>query len=86
MKEFIIDAQAIPPMERHRFIFQSFDSLVDGESLVIVNTHDPIPLLRQFQRDRAENFAVEYLEQGPKVWRLRLIKQGKESGAGFCGA
>lgn len=86
MKEFIIEAQSIPPAQRHAFIFQSFDNLEGGDSLVIVNNHDPIPLLRQFQEARPEKFAFEYIEQGPKVWRLRLIKKAKEGCCGFCGS
>ncbi|MBS1970890.1 MAG: DUF2249 domain-containing protein [Bdellovibrionales bacterium] len=86
MKEFIIEAQTIPPRERHGFIFQSFDNLEGGDSLVIVNNHDPIPLLRQFQEVRPEQFAFEYLEQGPKTWRLRLTKKAKEGCCGFCGS
>lgn len=84
MKEFIIEAQKIAPAERHAFIFQSFDNLAGGESIVIVNNHDPIPLLRQFREARTEQFVDEYLQQGPEVWRLRLTKKKKEGCCGFC--
>ncbi|MGZ3797274.1 MAG: DUF2249 domain-containing protein [Pseudobdellovibrionaceae bacterium] len=86
MNEFVIDAQSISPAERHAFIFQSFDNLGTGDALVIVNNHDPVPLLRQFQEKRAEQFDHEYLEKGPKVWRLRLTKTTTESCCGFCGS
>lgn len=84
MKEFVIEAQTIEPALRHAFIFQSFDNLAGGESLVIVNTHDPIPLLRQFRESRPEQFVDEYLERGPLVWKLRLTKKKKEGCCGFC--
>lgn len=84
MKEFVIEAQKIEPMNRHAFIFQSFDNLQGGESIVIVNSHDPVPLLRQFHESRAEQFTDEYLEKGPEVWKLRLTKKKKEGCCGFC--
>lgn len=86
MKEFVIEAQSIPPVERHSFIFQSFDNLEGGDCLVIVNNHDPVPLLRQFQEKRPDQFSFDYLEKGPQVWRLRLTKKAKEGCCGFCGS
>ena len=84
MKEFVIEAQKIDPMHRHSFIFESFDSLEGGDSIVIVNNHDPVPLLRQFGESRPNQFVDEYLEKGPEVWKLRLTKKKKEGCCGFC--
>lgn len=84
MADFVIEAQQIPAPERHAFIFQSFDNLEGGESLIIVNTHDPIPLLRQFDDRKAGQFVHEYLEQGPQTWRLKITKKKKEGCCGFC--
>jgi uncharacterized protein (DUF2249 family) len=86
MQEFVIEAQKIPAQDRHPFIFQSFDNLQGGDSLIIINTHDPIPLLRQLQEDRPEQFSHEYLLQGPKEWRVRISKIKKEGCCGFCGS
>ncbi|MNL19749.1 hypothetical protein D3C87_1409660 [compost metagenome] len=85
MNDLIIEAQKIPGSERHAFIFQSFDNLEGGESLVIVNTHDPVPLLNQFQERRTDAFTYAYLESGPTRWRVRLTKNNKEGCCGFCG-
>lgn len=85
MNDFVIEAQKIPGPERHNFIFKSFDNLEGGESLVIVNSHDPVPLLNQFLERRADAFVHEYLEKGPSCWRLRLTKKKKEGCCGFCG-
>ena len=86
MKEFIIEAQKIPGPERHGFIFQSYENLEGGQALVIVNNHDPVPLLRQFEQKHANQFSHEYLEKGPHVWRLRITKLKKEGCCGVCGS
>lgn len=83
--EITIDVQTIVPAERHGFIFKNFDSLAEGESLIVVNDHDPRPLLRQFQEMRPEQFKDEYLEAGPKVWRVKITRTKKEGCCGFCG-
>ncbi|MDG0816904.1 DUF2249 domain-containing protein [Bdellovibrio svalbardensis] len=85
MTEFVIEVQKMEPQHRHAFIFQQFDNLQGGESILIVNNHDPLPLLRQFRETRPEQFVDEYLQKGPTEWRLRLTKKKKEGCCGFCG-
>src|SRR5690606_2714438 len=57
-----IDGRVIPPRERQPKIFHTFDSLGSGESLMIVNDHDPRPLRYQFAAERPETFEWTYLE------------------------
>lgn len=85
MTDFVIEAQKIPPAERHAYIFQSFDNLEGGESIVIVNNHDPVPLLRQFESLKTDQFEYNYLESGPVQWQLKITKKKKEGCCGFCG-
>ena len=85
MSEFVIEAQKIAPANRHSFIMQTFESLGADDSLVIVNNHDPVPLLKQFQEKYTDQFGKEYLEQGPDVWRVKITKTKKEGCCGFCG-
>lgn len=70
----VIDVCTLAPLARHSFIFQAFDPLQSGESLVLINDHDPMPLYYQFSKKRADGFMWEYLEQGPDVWRVRISK------------
>lgn len=86
MTEFTIEAQNIPGPDRHNFIFQSFDNLEQGQSLVLVNSHDPAPLMRQFEKNRPNQFICEYIEKGPIVWRIRIAKIKKEGCCGMCGS
>lgn len=70
-----LDVRVIPPREKHPTIFQTFDALEPGESFVLVNDHDPFPLRYQFEAERKGQFEWEYLEQGPRVWRVEISKQ-----------
>lgn len=68
----VIDVRPIAPRERHPLIFQTFDSLAPGEAFVLVNDHEPRPLYYQFLHERSGQFAWNYLEQGPEVWRVQI--------------
>ncbi len=72
MKELnVID---MPPIQRHPLIFKTFDDLKKGESFILINDHDPKPLYYQFLHERENQFTWEYLEQGPKVWKVKMTK------------
>lgn len=72
--ETIINVQEIEPRLRHLTIFQVFDSLEEGESLVIHNNHDPKPVYYQLMDTRGNIFSWEYLQQGPEWWDIRVTK------------
>ena len=68
----VLDARAIPHAIRHAAIFGALDSLPSGGALVLVAPHDPQPLLAQARDRYPEGNAVEYLQQGPEAWHIRL--------------
>lgn len=70
----VLDVRYMPPPERHSRIFETFDRLAPGASFVLVNDHDPKPLYYEFLHERTGQFAWEYLESGPQVWRVRITK------------
>lgn len=84
MKNILIEAQLIPSSERHGYIFSTFDSLEAGESITILNSHDPKPLLMQFDEKRPSLFTSEYLLSGPTEWQVKLTKKMKEGCCGCC--
>jgi uncharacterized protein (DUF2249 family) len=69
-----LDVRPIPPRDKHRRIHATFDALAPGEAMVIVNDHDPKPLYYEFAAERSGQFAWEYLERGPEVWRVRITR------------
>lgn len=67
-----IDVRTIVPRERHPLIFSTFDTLLPGQALLLINDHDPKPLFYQFQAESNGEFTWDYLESGPEVWRVRI--------------
>lgn len=73
--ERTLDVRVIPPREKHPAIFQTFGALAPGESFVLINDHDPMPLRYQFEAEHAGAFGWEYLERGPAVWRVEISRK-----------
>lgn len=76
-KETIINVPEIEPKLKHPTIFQVFDGLAGGESLVIHNDHDPKPVYYQLLGERGDVFTWQYLEQGPQWWDVRVTKKAE---------
>ncbi len=70
----VLDVRAIAPFQRHQLIFSRFEQLQDGESLLLVNDHDPQPLRMQFEAALGHRFTWEYEQQGPDLWKIRISK------------
>ncbi len=70
----VIDVRSIAPRERHALIFSHFDALQPGQSMQLVNDHDPRPLHYQFQDRVGGQFEWNYLESGPAQWRIEISK------------
>ena len=85
MLENMIDVRVIAPKEKHATIFKTWDSLCAGESMLLLNDHDPLPLYYQLSAEHAGEFRWDYLESGPDVWRVR-IQKGNFPDPGFIPA
>jgi uncharacterized protein (DUF2249 family) len=73
-----LDVREMPPRQRHPAIFSQLDALDIGESLRLVNDHDPAPLRYQLQAERPGMFAWEPEQQGPEEWIIRIRKVADE--------
>lgn len=69
-----VDVRTIAPRERHPLIFSTFGGLATGQSMELVNDHDPRPLYYQFNAEMPGEFAWDYLEQGPETWRVAITR------------
>jgi uncharacterized protein (DUF2249 family) len=67
-----LDIRSLPHGERHAVIFATHGALEPGEGFVLVNDHDPRPLRYQFEAEHSGQFTWDYVEQGPRVWRVRI--------------
>jgi uncharacterized protein (DUF2249 family) len=81
-----IDVRTVAPRDRHPLIFSTFQRLASGQALELVNDHDPRPLYYQFDAQLPGQFAWDYLEQGPDLWRVAITrtKAGPAAEAGSC--
>ena len=70
-----LDVRAIPPRDKHPSIFRAFDSLESGQTLALVNDHDPRPLRYQLMAERPDSFDWEYEAQGPEVWKVNIKRK-----------
>ena len=70
-----LDVRDLPPPQRHALIFRTCGDLPVGNAVILVNDHDPKPLYYQFEAERPGQFGWEYVEKGPKVWRVRITRQ-----------
>jgi len=73
--EKILDVREMVPKDRHSKIFGTFKELKPGESFVLINDHEPKPLLYQFQAEHHGEFNWWPLETGPQVWRVAIAKR-----------
>lgn len=74
----VIDVRDMVPRERHPLIFATFDDLVPGQTMLLINDHDPKPLYYQLMAERSGQAGWEYLEQGPDVWRVHISRLDAE--------
>jgi uncharacterized protein (DUF2249 family) len=70
-----LDVRVLPPRDKHPTIFSTFDALASGQSMVLLNDHDPKPLRYQLAAERPESFDWEYEAQGPELWRVRISRR-----------
>jgi Uncharacterized conserved protein len=80
-REFELDLRELPRPLRHPLVFQKLDALPAGDSFVLVNDHDPIPLSKQIESMRAGQTTWEYIRRGPDIFRIRIKRIAPSSGA-----
>lgn len=68
------DVRPYPPTERHEMFYKAFADIKTGEGFEFINDHDPKPLYYQMEAESKEPFRWEYLEKGPDVWKVRVVK------------
>ena len=64
----------LAPALKHPFVFKKFDTLLPGESFLLVNDHDPIPLFYEMKAERGNCFEWSKIENGPEIWKIEIKK------------
>lgn len=76
-----LDLRSVERFQRHPLVFANFDALKVGESFVLVNDHDPVPLHGQMEAMRPHQLTWEYIVRGPGIFRIRVTRIAPLSGA-----
>ncbi len=67
-----LDLRSMPPFERHVKIFEIWENLKPGQTMRIINDHDPKPLRYQFEAEEKGKFEWQYEQEGPKDWIVKI--------------
>ena len=70
-----IDVRPMAPRDRHPRIFECLDTLASGDTLRLVNDHDPVPLRYQLEAERPEQFEWTVVESGPEQWVVHITRR-----------
>ncbi|MGD2185530.1 MAG: DUF2249 domain-containing protein [Desulfobacterales bacterium] len=68
----ILDLRPMPAQERFEKIFQVWNNLKPGETLKIINDHDPRPLRYHFATNHEGEFQWEYEQEGLINWVVNI--------------
>lgn len=69
-----LDVRTLPPPKKHATIHELLEGLAPGDTLRIINDHDPRPLRFELEHDYPESFEWTYVESGPQTWRVDISK------------
>ncbi len=67
-----LDLRPMPPFERHKNIFETWENLAPGKAMRIINDHDPKPLYYQFEAEEKGKFEWQYEKEGPEDWIVKV--------------
>jgi uncharacterized protein (DUF2249 family) len=69
-----LDVRTLAPPKKHATIHEVLEGLAPGETLRIVNDHDPRPLRYELEHDYPDSFEWTYVESGPHTWCVDIAK------------
>lgn len=69
-----LDVRVLPPPKKHTTIHEKLALLAPGETLRIINDHDPRPLRFELDHDHPNVFSFDYVESGPLTWLVDIVK------------
>ncbi len=75
----LLDVRPVPPKDRYDAIMSAYAAVPVGEVLELVVDHDPTCMYYTLKATRGDDaFDFEYLERGPEVWRVRVLRRTAE--------
>ncbi|MFY9846020.1 MAG: DUF2249 domain-containing protein [Trebonia sp.] len=74
MTDHELDVRPLPRPGKHPAIFLAYGALGVGESIAVVNDHDPRHLRDEFEVEHPGGYAWEYLARERGAYRIRITK------------
>jgi uncharacterized protein (DUF2249 family) len=74
---FELDVRVVPPSRKHSTVRERLEGLRTGQTLRIINDHDPRPLRYELDDVYPGAFAWTYVESGPHLWRVDIAKKSE---------
>ena len=78
-QETVIDIRQIPIRQRLQTIMETWEALEVGNTLRIINDHDPVHLQQLLNNEFPDQVEWHYIEQGPTEWVVDITKISKNS-------
>jgi uncharacterized protein (DUF2249 family) len=73
-----LDLRTVAPNARVTVATYTSHLLRPGQTMEITDEYDPVDLFVDFQR-KSDAFSWDYLERGPKLWRVRVTRMQQPS-------
>jgi uncharacterized protein (DUF2249 family) len=70
-----LDVRGLPHDQRHARVLAALAALPADGGLVLIAPHAPRPLLAEIDARYPGQIGVEWLQEGPDVWQIRLHRQ-----------
>ncbi len=79
-----IDLRKLPASARRPLVFETFEQLQPGDTLLLTHGHHSTLLHYLLLAEAPRKFSWEYLEEGPKVWRILIQKNASQANHASC--
>lgn len=70
-----LDARYYKSGNENRIIFETLDSLQLGESIEVIDDHDPGSLYNLLQQERPNEYEWDYIQDSPGVYKISIEKK-----------
>ncbi len=61
--------------DKHKAIFDAFDTLDLGEQMLLIDNSDPSRLFNHLDNERETKLDWRYVEEGPDRWKVAVEKR-----------
>ncbi|WIV13396.1 DUF2249 domain-containing protein [Proteiniborus sp. MB09-C3] len=61
--------------DKHKAIFDAFDTLDLGEKMLLIDSTDPTHLFNKLDEERETKLDWRYVEEGPDLWKVSVEKR-----------